>query len=325
MRFVSTMDTMGPQRQPGNNYPIKEPVFDTARFLQNANTAYITPQCGCQGEKAAGGCSCGNGGTDEFVYVFGDIIPRFPSQSLENEFYQVAVTNEADKSLPFGMIAFKYLREPRNLYIAREMNWIFQIYGFLDLYAIKVTTNRILSELIESLAPRPLEYVYDILIAEKTPSFLEVNVSQQLPYVILTQLYEITAGEYVKAIINSVKGAGGDATTNQAMQLFANALQLVKNPGDQDKYRALNFLVLRYMVFYRESWLMQYSNPDESYVLMRINANPVEVYGNMKIIQVVFTYQSINSAAVQSYACTVDISNEFPFLVVQWAKYYPGI
>ncbi|RAJ05028.1 hypothetical protein LX64_02182 [Chitinophaga skermanii] len=331
-----------PQNHP---YPMKTPKFDTARFLENTNKTLIQPQCGCQGNAGnaaptGGGCTCGHGGTEEYVYVSGDIIPRFPSQSLENEFYQVAVTDPADKNLPFSMIAFKYLREPRNLYIAREMNWIFQVYGFLDMYAIKVTTNRMLSELIESIAPRPNEIVYDILLGEKMPSFLEVNVSQQLQYVTMTQLYEITATEYVKAIIKAIQktgaiissigsgsgsgGSGSDDLTQQVTVIFYNALQLIKNTGDDDKYRALNFIVLRYMVFYVETWTMQYKNTDE-YSLQRVNANPVEVYGEMKIVTIVFTYQSKISAATINYAVTVDVSTEFPFIVVPWAKYYPGI
>ncbi|WP_143310345.1 cyanobactin maturation protease PatG family protein [Chitinophaga vietnamensis] len=323
MKFASFADNNLALARPGKITGADEPKFDTARFLENQNTSYIVPQCSCQQNgNSSGGCTCGNGGTGAYVYTFGDIIPEFPSQSVENEFYQVAVTDDADKDKPFRMIAFKYLRDPQNLYIARELNWIFQIYGFLDLYAIKVTTNRMLGTLVESLAPTPLQIGYDILIGEKTNGHLEVNVSQELPYVIMTQLYSITAQEYVKDII---KATSGRATPEQAATIFSNTTQLVKNAGDLDKYRALNFLVLRYMLLYVKTWELQYANANDPYELIRVNANPVEVYGNMKIITVIFSYQSQTSAAMQNYACTVDVSNEFPFLVVGLAKYYPGI
>ncbi|RFS26221.1 hypothetical protein DVR12_00065 [Chitinophaga silvatica] len=316
-----------PQNHP---YPMERPGFDAARFIENTNSSLIQPQCDCKAlAPASGSCTCGHGGTKQFIYVSGDIIPRFPSLSLENEFYQVAVTDPVDLHLPFSLIAFKYLREPRNLYIARELNWIFQVYGFLDMYAIKVTTNRQLSELIESLAPRPNEMVYDILIGEKMPGYLKVRSSQQLQYVMIKQLYEISATDYVKGIIKAIQKSGlVDARTDndlseQAADIFSNALQLIKKNGDDEKSRAMNFIVLRYMDFYLETWALQYKNKD-AFQLQRVSENPVEVYGQMKIVTIIFTYQSKVSAATVHYSVTVDVSTEFPFIVVPWAKYYSG-
>lgn len=317
MKFVTLTDDIT-NKGPANTYT-GEPVFDTAGFLANENSSYIMPQCGC-GDNG-GGCSCGKGGTDSYIYVYGDIKPAFPSQSVEKEFYQVAVTDEADKQKPFSLIAFKYLSRPENLYIARELNWLFQLYGFLDMYAVKVTTNRILSDLIEAIAPRAYQIDYDILIGNKTSSTLGVNNSE-LPYVIYTQLYNITAKEYIKAIIDATDG---EATPEEAGLIFSNATQLIKNTGDLDKYRALNFIVLRYMKFYKETWNLRYGNDKAPYDLIRVTANPLEVFGDQKILQVIFTYQSLNSAAVQNFACSVDVSSEFPYLVIHWATYYPGI
>ncbi|NIG54985.1 hypothetical protein [Chitinophaga sp. Cy-1792] len=333
MKYTGGHDAVMQHAQ-NHPYPMETPGFDVARFIENTNKTLIQPQCGCNGKAEAtpgsGDCTCGHGGTKQFVYVSGDIIPRFTSRSLENEFYQVAVTDPVDQHLPFSLIAFKYLREPRNLYIAREMSWIFQAYGFLDMYAIKVTTNRLLSELIESIAPNPDKITYDILIGEKMPGYLKVNALQQLQYVMVTQLYEITATEYVKGIIKVIRksalidGQADNSLSEQVALIFSNALQLIKNPGDDEKSRALNFIILRYMVFYVETWAMQYKNKDE-FILQRVNANPVEVYGNMKIVTIVFTYQSKISASTVHYAVTVDVSTEFPFIVVPWAKYYSGI
>ena len=309
----------------------EESGFDVNGFFQNENKSHITPQhCGCESKS---NCTCGNATTKQFIYVFGDVRPVLPSLSLQKEFYNDVVTDPEDKIRPFRDIAFKYLKKAENIYLARELNWVFQIKGFIDLYILKVTTNRALSNLIEAIAPRQDGDIdYDIIIAEKTTQIKkETATGSELPVINYAQLYNITFQTYAREIFTAIKNAGLDPKEEEVKSMLSDILQLTNNRGDEDRYRALNFLILRYMDLYVRTYRMRYVKKDEDdndkdlYDLVRVNTDPPEMYGTRKIFQVIFTYQSLESSAVQNFSCSVDTSEEFPYLVLPLAKYYPGI
>ncbi len=303
--------------------------FDTAAFLENTNPSYIVPQCSCKGKSIRGGCSCGNGVTDDFIYAFGDICPVLPSLSIEKEFYNVAVDDPADKHKPFdNVLAFKYLSNTNNIYIAREINWVFKINN-IDRYIIKVTTNRNLSTLIETIAPRPNAIEYDIIIGKKsTVKKLEETDGELLPVVVFDQIYNVTNEEYYDEITNALRNDGiENPDENNIRLLFGNVLSLANNSGDQDKYRALNFIVLRYMKFYVETYKLLYPNNNEAeaYRLVAVNTNPPEQYGKMKIMEIIFQYQGVSSSSTRSFSCSLNIANELPYLVQEWSIYFRGL
>jgi hypothetical protein len=276
----------------------------------------VIPQCGCDGGGATTSASAADPG---LIYVFGDIRPILPSQSVEKEFYQVAVTDPVDKVKPFtNSLAYKYLRLTDNFYIAREMNWVFSIRGQFDLYIIKVTNNRALSVLIETIAPYD-GINYDILIAHKGGHLKkETTTGVHLPVVDSSQIYTITNLEYIAEI----KKATG-ASDQEAANLFASALSLTSSSGDEDRQRALNFIVLRCMEFYRETYLL--SKDPNQYQLVSVRAGNLEVFGKAKVLEIIFTYQSQTNSSSKSFVCTVDVSTEFPFIAVPWGAYYRGL
>lgn len=305
--------------------------FEFSEGIELAS-ATIEPQCGCGG----GTCTCGGAAAGDpaaagtnLIYVFGDIKVVLPSQSVEREFYNVAVTDPADKNKPFDEIAYKYLSKTENLYIARDMNWVFTIRGSIDLYIVNVQTDRDLSVLIETIAPHAKTIDYDIVIGQKTNEFRnESTTGDALPVVIYQQIYNITNEQYVKAI---KEANAPDCTNEQASQLFGAALQLTNNTGDEDRFRALNFIVLRYMRFYQEMYRLKFKGQEvspgvqEYYDLVGVTTNGVEVFGKKRIMDIIFNFQGQSSSSSLTYSCTIDISREFPFVVVHWSRYYRGI
>lgn len=311
---------------PGNAGTEEATLFDPAAFLKNTNPSHLFPQCSCGGRSP---CTCGNSLTDEYIYAFGDIKPVLPTMSVEKEFYQVVVTDPNDKNRPFSEIAYKYLSKTENLYIARELNWIFTMRGIFDLYIIKVTTNRNLSLLIETIAPRT-SIDHDIIVAQKNGfSIKENSTGAELPVITYKQIYNITDQEYVDAIVKAASPYGVDAKA--AAVIFGNALSLTNNTGDQDKFRALNFIILRYMTFYEEICRLKFQGealPNktiEYYDLVGVQDNGVEIFGKKKVIEIVFNFQGQTSGAMKYYSCTVNISEPFPFIEIPWSIYYQGI
>jgi phage tail protein X len=311
----------------------QEIALQRFEFSQGISLASgIGPSCGCGAAATAAGGGDQALPTAQLIYAFGDIRCVLPSQSVEREFYNVAVTEEADKYKPFDEIAYKYLSRTENLYIARDMNWVFSIRGSIDLYILDIHTDRDLSVLIETIAPHPTTIDYDIIICHKTSQKRsETTTGEMLPVIVYQQIYNITFDQYVQAIVAANPGC----TTQQAGQLFSAALQLTNNTGDEDKYRALNFLVLRYMKFYQEMYRLKFLGVDvppgattttkEYYDLVGVTTNGVEVFGKKKIMEMIFTFQGQSSSSSLMYSCSVDVSREFPFIVVQWSRYYRGI
>ncbi len=314
-----------------NDLVAESEPFEAGSFFRGLTPEVILPQCSCGAGPST--CSCGKGPDREvFIYAFGDIKPVLPSLSVEKEFYNVAVTDPADKLRPFGDIAYKYLSRTENLYIARDVNWVFTIRKSIDLYIVDVGTDRDLSVLIETIAPRDYTIDYDILIGIKTAQTRrESTTGTLLPVVKFQQIYNITLQQYANAIIDLYSGTP-KPTFDQASLIFGNALQLTDNTGDADKYRALNFIVLRYIKFYEEVFRLKYVGEPPSagldaipYDLVSVSANPTEVFGKKKLIEIVFSFQGLTTSSIKTYSCTVDISGEFPFILIHWAVYYRGI
>lgn len=310
-----------------------------AVFTFNTDIPGLEPQCGgkagcsCGGAKKSG-CGCGglkrdaDPPTPSSVYTFGDIRVQLPSQSVENEFYNVAVTDPNDRYRPFQEIAYKYLSRAENIYLARDMSWVFTIRGQINLYMIDPKTDRDLSVLIEAISPRPKTIDYDIVVGSKTGSQrAESSTGDMLPVIDYEKIYNITFEQYVNAIM---KATGG--TEPEATNLFSSALSLTNNTGDDDRFRALNFIVLRYMTFYMHFYQLRYvpqpfgaGTDSEFFDLLSVTTNGVEVFGKKRIMEIVFAFQGQKSSSTQTHSCTIDVSGEFPFVAVHWSKYFRGI
>lgn len=297
----------------------------------------------------SGGCSSGeNLFNTAFIYAFGSIVPMFPSQSVEQEFYQIAVTDPADVSQPLVSIAYKYLRKTENFYLARDLQWVFQIKGYEHIYMLQPSNDRSLAELIGAISNihGEKEQIYHVVIGTKTGKY-EMDTSQLqggrdlseeqsdyntpaivtpdgvLPAIQYSKIYTLTDATLYQHIEQAV-GASvpkGNAYNPQVYRIVQNLLQLTRNRGDDDTSRAINFLVTRYLTLHINLYHLRVpGDGTPSYRLLSVQKGQTFVSGKQKTIELIFSLQS-DGAAVEMYSIIVDISTGFPFVVEDWSPY----
>ena len=116
------------------------------------------------------------------------------------------------------------------------------------------------------------------------------------------------------------KGISEDQFKKTFSSLFNHIVQIADNVGATDEHRALNYLTVRYDQIYHRTQSMQ----DEKYIFTAVDVRPSRLSGPRKIVDVIFTYESIGAAlgAPHKWFVRVDVTEEFPFLVTPMQEFF---
>lgn len=299
---------------PANPAPALQPA---TIVQQTQNVAVnIDPQCGCGG---------GAGTPTGYVFVVGNIIPRFPSQSLEEEYMYAYQEFKAEG--PPSALYYQVFSQGQNLYIARQMCWVLQIDG-VDTYIVVPRTDVELYQLIAALNPVDLGQVrFDVIVGVRgglAPAAMCNGL--QLPLVSSNLSYHFTFNQFVAHVEVSLPGIPPDVVSSMLNQM----LQVADNAGETDAHRAINYLTVRSKDIYYMAWQMQQPNPlppypPGVYFMKSVSAKPAAVQGNRVIVDIIFEYLSRDSYDVVYWYIKVDVTGMYPFLASkQLMQYYPA-
>jgi hypothetical protein len=262
------------------------------------------------------------------IYAYGSVSARFPSLSLEKEFYQALepppprqpsnqfdVENTVDvdvlnQELNRTDLLYSVLSKPENIYIAREMVWTFQDRAGVMEYLIASGSDENVTTLVNAIAPgRDGLPAALILIAELVSPSAHSGL-MNAPTVRLTALRSPLVPT----------GTGGDDGTFQQVQ------SLLINLGASNGDRALNFVLLNHGDFYTttQSLLQPIRGTPTAYGFVIVSAGTLAKKVNQdEIVDVIFTYAPETSGPRIQYYASVNVTGLFPFIVVPFTKYLP--
>jgi hypothetical protein len=305
--------------------------------------------CACGGA-SNGACTCSNAAAARsgLVYVLGTVDCKFPDQCVSNEFQWVAETMgiEQGNDEPLRTWIYRVLTaepaeanpvelepkkrgakkpEPRKpepkksrpRYIARQLCWELTVEGQLA-YHLALDDWQDLDDLIECLRESPH---VDLVQIAGSSSMIPVEACQGEVAPVL-QVAQITAYEpndfveWVAKALQTPEGAPSNAS-ELVLSLLDRLVQAADNFGDEDQWRALNFLAVRYGPLY-ELYAEKVGRDD--YLLDSIRVVPSRMSRQRplerQIVDVIFSFVNTKGAcAVERYFTRVDITCMFPFII----------
>lgn len=296
--------------------------------------------CGCGGSEGA--CTCDAPASPSYVYALGTVTARFPSLNLEKEFMQAWGKNPGQTLTISDADKFAVLGQGQNLYLAREMCWIFQS-GNIDLYILQPRSYVELTDLITALSPTAGQISYALVIgslgAIAPPSLCN---GAQLPIVTCNQVFGFTGQAFINSITAEVTSdaelmrsiqeylnanpppAGGTATTPEqyvataATNAFSALTLLADNAGQTDEHRAINYLTFKSLALYKNEIRQELNG----FILNSVQVRPDPLSVGRQIQDVILVYASTTTTQIQRYFTRIDVSGQFPFMVNDLALYY---
>ena len=287
--------------------------FEKADVSQNTVEKASSPE----------GCTCGSqtgkmASPPSYVYALGKVTYRFPNKSIELELAQAIgrkPTNDTS-GITREEVVYKALTDTANRYLARQICYVFKI-GGLETYIVIPTDPLDIDRLAQTLRPTPDVGDIDLIIGRRGPiASAEVCNGLLIPIVAVDQIYSFDRDTLMKAIPKR-KGESDDQFKKTSEVLFNNIIQITDNAGATDEHRAINYLAVRYDEIYNRAQVMQ----NENYSFTTIDVRPSTLSGTRKIVDVIFLYENRSNRAVQKWFTTVDVTEEFPFLVSPLQQY----
>ena len=106
-----------------------------------------------------------------------------------------------------------------------------------------------------------------------------------------------------------------DAASKHVLNLI---LQVSDNAGGSDEHRALNYLAMRYSEIYRKT-AQQFA---AEFSLSGVDVRRSPLADARNVVDCIFSYTDRRSGFTEKVAVSVDITDEFPFLVGGMSTYY---
>ena len=300
------------------------------------------------GGTSNGSCTCSNGGTapSRFVYVLGTVDCQFPDQSVSEEFQEVArsigVNRGNENSMkqrddePLRSWVHRVLTDdptkPGPRYIARQLCWVLLVEQ-QQAYYLTFRDWQDLDDLIECLG-EPSEIPKNDLIAvvgssslipvETCPGFvapvLQVEQVSAYKFKDLVSWCEVASPTTEKPTPisrgrrRSVAQAPAPPPSPEDLfiSLFRRIVQAADNFGDDDQWRALNFLAVRYKPLYQ---LYAQKIAWGEYLLDSVRVVPSRLWRERRIVDPVFTFVHRDTGTLEKYFVRVDVTHLFPFML----------
>ena len=269
-----------------------------------------------------GAIPASNGGAaavaPSFVYAIGRIEARFPRPGVEKEFAQA--TGRAETAgLTDRAATQNLLSKPRNRYLLRQLCWVMTIEG-LETYILVPRDPLDLDLLVEALRATPSPMDLDCVIGVRGPiAPPEMCNGLMVPIVIFDQIYSFDRDGLIKAIPRPANMTE-EAFSPAAAELLDRITQMADNAGATDEHRALNYLTVRYPAIYAKA-AEEFGN---SASLSGVDVIPSALSGARKVVDVIFSYTNRNTDVTEKSYVSVDVTEEFPFLVKKLSSYHRG-
>jgi hypothetical protein len=251
------------------------------------------------------------------VYAIGRIEPRFPRLSVEKEFAQA--TSRAETAGLTDRQALKKVRSQRqNRYLTRHLCWVMTIEG-LDTYILTPCDPADLDLLVEALRPTPSPVDLDCVIGARGPiSPPDMCNGLMVPIVVFDQICSFDRDALIKAIPRPEKTSAKDFAP-VAEELFDCIMQVADNAGSTDEHRALNYLALRYQAIYGINAADAFAR-NASLTAISVLTSPLS--GTRNVVDLILSYTNRNTDVTEKFFTRVDVTEQFPFLVIMLSPYY---
>jgi hypothetical protein len=294
-------------------------VKDDQIELNSSNTSEENKSC----------TSCQN--KVSYVYSLGRIYFNYPNESVRNEVAQARFRAGIEMRVPEREGLYQLFTgkdKDEYLYLSRQLCWIFAL-GRIETYILLPSTQQDHDVLISTLqySERDIlqtitnEPVVNLLIGQKGPiSPMGMCGNLALPMIRIDQVGTYRLADLNKVLIDSYDdkmGIGKQKYEDSLNQVFSKLWEISENEGSTDESRAINYLIMRSMMIYQQSAIIQVK---ENSALENIFTKPVKTVGSRKIVEVILSFKS-SSGLTDMYSIDVDVSGEFPFLLGGLKRY----
>ncbi len=138
-----------------------------------------------------------------------------------------------------------------------------------------------------------------------------------IPIVIFDQIYTFSRESLIEAIPRP-EGVDAQQFGAASRELFDRIMQMTDNAGATDEHRALNYLAVRYPAIYAKAAEEFAGN----FSLSAVEVRPSPLSGTRKIVDVIFSYTNRNTDFTEKFFVRVDVTEEFPYLVMKLSPYF---
>lgn len=257
--------------------------------------------------------------TSPYVYAIGKVEARYPTLSIEKEFAQVAgrsvTAGQTDAQL-FHTV----LSAPENRHLARLVCWVLTVRD-IETYILRPRDPADLALLVEAIRPSPSPMDLDVVIGVRGPiAPPDLCNGLTVPMVGFDQIYSFDRDSFIRAIPRSQEMTDPqfDAAAGEVLDAV---LHIADNAGATDDHRALNYLAMRYPEVYRRT--AERFASDFSLSGVDVRRSPLGAGRN--VVDCIFSFTSRRAAFTEKTAVSVDVTDEFPFLVSAMAPYYDRV
>lgn len=242
-----------------------------------------------------------------YVYAVGKLVTRFPEPDIEKEYDQVATAMGVDsvydvlkQSSVMGSLEDK---GADNAYLAREMEWVFTV-NDMDAWEVQPRTLIELGNMVEAINPESKDK-YQVLIGSQG-----LGAGGDLPMVMCNRIFYFDPTAFGEEVAKRAGEVGATVDQKTATDFFDQLLQFVKNAGDSDANRAINYLALNYVDLYIKKAEMDADNKP----FTGLSTQPSSMSGGRTLIDVIISFNDRKYGTTERYFCTVDVTGQFPFL-----------
>ena len=138
-----------------------------------------------------------------------------------------------------------------------------------------------------------------------------------IPVVLFDQIYSFDRDTLAKAVPRPAKAPAAQYEQT-SRELFDRILQITGNTGGTDAHRALNYLAMRYPAVY--AMAAEEFARDSSLSGVEVRSSPLSAA--RKIVDVIFSFTNRNTDVTEKFSVSVDVTDEFPYLVAKISPYY---
>jgi len=280
-------------------------MSETVDIAPPAPVASPTPDCP----------TCGAAGPPAFVYVIGQIKPRYPLLSVEKECAQA--TGRSDTAgLTDPQALSKVLGERSNRYLARQLCWVLSVEG-IETYLLVPRDPADLELLIEAVRAEPRSTDLDVVIGTLGPLAPPTMCNGlMVPILVFDQVYSFDLTTLTGAIPRP-EAIPAERFQAVAEEVLSRIMLMTDNAGASDEHRVLNYLAVRYDKIYALAAEQHAKNAS----LSAIEVRPSSLSGLRKIVEVIFRFTNRQTDVADAYFVRVDITEQFPFLVTKLTPY----
>ncbi|CAN7634887.1 hypothetical protein LJR230_004681 [Trinickia sp. LjRoot230] len=250
---------------------------------------------------------------EQFVYAIGRLDVRFPSLGIERE-YQQRERALTDLQEPSRTARIRAVLE-KNPHLALRMGYLFVVDG-TAVYALSPAGGHLKESLFAALTHADDKDHYCTLIG-RTGGFAAAPAYGGLLLTSVTadQLYDFSLDEWGQRLAGiaqaALKSRKIEAThfDTVAKTLFRELCATPDNLGSADGHRALNYLLVQH------PGLFLAAAERRDHVLDHVETRMAPTAGGRRHVVLVLTFLDRTTGVPERLYCTVDVTEEWPFVV----------